>query len=89
MTVRKACAPDAPSTNAASLRSAGTAVSAPEQTRKKYGNPIHRFTASTENRARVGLLSQSTFAPRTWLMSPKSVFRIAFHTRMVRMPGSA
>src|SRR6476469_10631619 len=56
-TVRKAYRLEAPSTNAASFRSAGTAVSAPEQTRKKYGKPIHRLTNRTENFASHGSFS--------------------------------
>ena len=88
ITVRKVCRPDAPSTYEASFRSPGIAVSAPEQTRKKYGKPIHRFTIRTENRARLASVSQCTLTPRNWLISPKSWFSIAFHTSVVRMPGS-
>ena len=86
-TVRKAYLPEAPSTYAASFRSFGIAVSAPEQTRKKYGKPHHRLTISTENLARLGSVSQGTSAPSTWLMKPKSVLSIAFQTSALRMNG--
>ena len=85
--MRKAYRPEAPSTNAASFRSAGTAVSAPEQTRKKYGKPIHRFTISTENRASQGSSSHGMLALSIWLMMPKSVFSMPCQTSAVRMTG--
>src|SRR6266545_2709700 len=83
VTRRKLCQAEAPSIDAASVRSRGIACRAPVATRNMYGYPSQSWTRITAKRAVHGCPSQSTDNPKSRLISPKSALNMSRHTSSI------
>ena len=89
MILLKFVQPVAPSSEAASLRSAGIACRAPVQTRNMYGNPSQRLASRTATFAQNGLPSQLMSRFSMLFIKPNSELKKLDQISRAMNPGMA